>query len=95
MDQMGFLQLIIASGLSVITLMFSYIVYEVRSSRRELLDLMERDRSEGVINSKRIDVLDSTLSDITQKKFNSRVIVNGGLEIPRVHSKISRIVHEQ
>lgn len=41
---------------------------------------------------RRIDVLDSIASDISENKFNSRHVVEHGHNPPRIHKKLRRII---
>jgi hypothetical protein len=54
---------------------------------------LAKEKQESILGHRRIDVLDRTLSDITEEKFNSRNVVEGKDKLPRISRPIRKILH--
>lgn len=88
------IEVIMAAGFSAITFFVGYCVSEVKRVKKEVLGIVEREKFESVMAQRRIDVLDSITSDISESKFNSRSVVEHGSTIPRAHLKLRKVIHE-
>lgn len=91
--QDGLLNTILGFGFTVITTMLGWCIAEVRRVKKDVLAVVEKERKESIVAARRIDVVDGTLSDITEERLNSRNIVEKGAAAPRVHSKLMQFIH--
>lgn len=91
----GLLETILGFGLTVITTMVGWCIAEVRRVKKDVIDIVERERKEAILSHRRLDVLDATLSDLTDERLNSRNVVDKGTYAPRAHPRIMKLIHEE
>lgn len=88
-----FLETIIGTGFAVLTLFISYCISEVRKVKSEVVRLLDKERVEAIISSRRLDVLDFSVSEISEHRLSSRNVVEKGAAIPNVHPRLMKIIH--
>lgn len=89
------IEVIMAAGFSAITFFIGYCVNEVKRVKKEVLDVVERERFESIMAQRRIDVHDTIASEITRNKFNSRSIVERGHDLPALNVKLRKLMNEE
>lgn len=89
----GLMATILGFGFTVITTMLGWCIAEVRRVKKDILAVVEKERKESIVAARRLDIIDGTVSDITEERLNSRNIVEKGSSAPRVHSKLMKFIH--
>lgn len=60
----------------------------------KVAELVAKEKEESILAHRRLAVIDQTVSDVTEEKFNSRNIVEGKEKLPKMHRAIRRLLHE-
>jgi len=75
--------------------LLGFLLNKVYSLRKDVIDIVERERFESIMAQRRINVLDSTVSDICSKKFDSRQVVEGKHDYPKINEKLSKFIAQE
>jgi hypothetical protein len=86
-------EVIAGFGFSAIIFFIGYCIHEVRRVKSEVLEVIQKEKVEAVISSRRLDALDNVVSDLTEFKFSTRAVVENGHTLPRTHPKIVHLIH--
>lgn len=84
---------IVGGCFSLVLFFLGYIIKEIWSVKTEVKEAFTKEKIESIIAQRRIDVVDSQLSDICEYKFSSRGVVEKGMHPPKIHSKIMKLIH--
>jgi hypothetical protein len=87
------IEAVIGGGFALICLFISYCIYEVRKVKRDVINVVKKEKFEIIVQTKRADVLDRVVSEISEEKFNSRDVVEKGHAIPNIHKKLIKLIH--
>lgn len=87
------METILGFGFTLVTTMLGWCIAEVKRVRKEVVDIVEREKRESITAHRRLDVLDTTLSDLTEERLHSRNVVEKGTFAPRAHKKLMEFIH--
>jgi len=79
------MEAILGFGFTVVTSMLAWCISEVRRVRSDLLRIVDREKKEVIVAHRRLDILDGTVSEITERRHDSRSAVEKGAAVPRIH----------
>ena len=87
------IEAILGFGFLCLSSMVGWCISEVRSLRKELIEIIDREKKESILSQRRLDVVDATISDMTDIRLNSRSVVEKGSPSPKAHPKIMEMIH--
>lgn len=92
-EDLSMIEAIMSAGFALVTLFVGYCIAEVRRVKKEVVDIVNREKHESIVASRRLDVIDGSISEIAESKMNSRNVVEKGNSAPRIHPKILRFIY--
>jgi len=96
-------ELVNGVGYSILLGLLGWVSHSIYRFNRELLQqekriieevgkMVSREKTESVLAHRRIGILDQTVGDITEEKFDSRIVAAGSQPPPKISRALKKLL---
>lgn len=91
-------------GFSLLVGLLGWISNSIYRFNRELLQqekriieevskMVAREKNESILSHRRLGILDETMGDLCEEKFDSRIVATGSQPKPKIHRALKKFIN--